>query len=492
LDRTTAAAALADGDGGTLALDTDGVVVAATGGAEVLLERDPAGLRGDCLASLVEAGLVERAAPERYRTALAALRDGGSAPSFRLDVRPAASGPWRPFRVTTVPVRADGALVGTVWHVSALGAEPRYEETVEALHASTRELMAADSVAAALDRCGRAANEVLGFPGTGVRRHDPETGLLHHVSFGGKVGDVRDRPPFPVDDSPHGRAFRTGETVVEEVGPDDRFDRAPFTHVMYVPIGEFGTLSLGRLSGPFTDSDRRFAEILAANTAAALESLRGRERLREREAELERQNERLEAFASVVSHDLRNPLSLVRGAFESYRDTGEERFAEDVAYGLDRADRIVEEVLALAREGKTVAEPDAVDLPTAAEEAWVNVDGDATLATPTGATVRADRERLVRLLTNLFDNSLDHGGADTVAVEVTDGGFAVVDDGSGLPADAEQVFEEGFTTADDGTGFGLAIVRAVARAHGWDVATGDGHVDGARFVVDGVEFVERG
>ncbi|WP_394350874.1 sensor histidine kinase [Halobacterium sp. CBA1126] len=104
-------------------------------------------------------------------------------------------------------------------------------------------------------------------------------------------------------------------------------------------------------------------------------------------------------------------------------------------------------------------------------------------------SVVADRDRLSQLLENLFRNSLDHAGAG-VAVRVvpTEDGFAVKDDGPGLPGDGhEDLFERGYTTEDDGTGFGLYIVRKIANAHGWTVEAATSDDGGARFEFSGVE-----
>ena len=72
----------------------------------------------------------------------------------------------------------------------------------------------------------------------------------------------------------------------------------------------------------------------------------------------------------------------------------------------------------------------------------------------------------------------------TVQVErLADGGFAVADDGPGIPADdRDRVFESGYTTGD-GTGLGLAIVKTIAEAHGWTVSVAESDAGGARFVV---------
>ena len=120
----------------------------------------------------------------------------------------------------------------------SVGAGRRYEETITALHVSTRELVSAESVDEVLQRTADAASDVLGFPGTAVRRHETETGLLHHVAFAGRVGNVDSRPSFRVDESPHGRAVRRGETAIDNIEQDDPDGRDTFTQTMYTPTGE--------------------------------------------------------------------------------------------------------------------------------------------------------------------------------------------------------------------------------------------------------------
>lgn len=71
----------------------------------------------------------------------------------------------------------------------------------------------------------------------------------------------------------------------------------------------------------------------------------------------------------------------------------------------------------------------------------------------------------------------------TVRVEPTKNGFAVTEGGPGVRAERrERVFDFGVTETDDGTGFGLAIVRAIAEAHGWTVSLERNDGGGARFV----------
>jgi len=209
-----------------------------------------------------------------------------------------------------------------------------------------------------------------------------------------------------------------------------------------------------------------------------------------RERELNRQNERLEEFASIVSHDLRNPLNVAEGRLELYRRTGDESELDTIAEMHERIAELIDEVLAFAREGSHIENPEWVDGNPQAWEAWEAVDtGDATLVQNWEYRIEADASRLVRLFENLFRNSAEHGGEDvTVEVGTLDGnaGFYVHDDGPGVPEEVrDDLFERGVSTADEGTGFGLAIVRAIAEAHGWTVELVESD-DGARFEFTGV------
>jgi signal transduction histidine kinase len=208
-----------------------------------------------------------------------------------------------------------------------------------------------------------------------------------------------------------------------------------------------------------------------------------------RQQQLERANERLEQFADVVSHDLRNPLHVASGHLELAREGRTESF-DEVEAALERIDEIVENVLTLARQGEAIGETEPVSLERVAREAWSHVPtGDATLSVVTDATVQADRDRLVQLFENLFRNSLDHAGSDVaVTVGATDVLY-VEDDGPGIPAgERESVFESGYTTGAGNTGLGLAIVAEIADAHGWEVRVTEGADGGARFEFDGPAF----
>ena len=207
-----------------------------------------------------------------------------------------------------------------------------------------------------------------------------------------------------------------------------------------------------------------------------------------RERELRRKNDRLDEFASVVSHDLRNPLNVVQASIEmARRDPAPEHFDRG-AEAANRMERIVGQVLALARVGRDIGETEPVDPADVAARAWDSIHvNDATLEVGDCDVVDADRDRLVEAFENIFRNAVDHGGPDvTVRVFPLDDadGFCVEDDGPGIPAEErDQVFERGYTTDDDGTGFGLSIVSRIVEAHDWGFAVDSAEFGGARFEV---------
>lgn len=214
---------------------------------------------------------------------------------------------------------------------------------------------------------------------------------------------------------------------------------------------------------------------------------------REQQRELERRNERLDQFASTVSHDLRNPLNVAQLRLDLAQAETESEHLVDVQNAHERMEALVNELLVLARQGETIEELEPVDLAALTETTWQTVDtAEATLVTETEQTVLADSSRVQQLLENLFKNAVKHGDASVdVTVDDLDDGFSVADDGSGIPPDErEDVFSMGYSTADDGTGFGLNIVQDIVETHGWDITVTESEDGGARFEITGIEIVE--
>jgi len=213
---------------------------------------------------------------------------------------------------------------------------------------------------------------------------------------------------------------------------------------------------------------------------------------REREAELQRQNERLEEFASVVSHDLRNPLNVIDGRLELAKGDCDSEHLVDAEAALDRCQTLVDDLLTLAREGQRVGETEPVDVAEFVERCWRTVEtSQATLHTDIDRTVIGDRSRVQQLFENLIRNAIDHGGESvTITVGEVENGFYVADDGSGIPEEIrDEVFESAYSTVQDNAGFGLAIVKEIVNAHGWEIAVSEAATGGAQFEITGVETV---
>jgi len=208
------------------------------------------------------------------------------------------------------------------------------------------------------------------------------------------------------------------------------------------------------------------------------------------ERQLERTNQRLENFASIVSHDLRNPLTTMEGSLELAEETGDTEDFERCRQTIYQMRRLIEDLLTLAREGAIVESTAAVDVKETAESAWQAAPTeDATLSVETDLVIEADTERVEQLFGNLYRNAVEHGDPTvTVRIGETEDGFFISDDGPGLPkGSGEAVFNAGYSTTSDGTGLGLDIVREISEAHGWDVSAQESREDGARFEFTGVE-----
>ncbi|MCU4800337.1 PAS domain-containing sensor histidine kinase [Halobacteria archaeon HArc-gm2] len=241
---------------------------------------------------------------------------------------------------------------------------------------------------------------------------------------------------------------------------------------------------------------------------------------RRREEQLRDQKERLDEFADILAHDIRNPLTVAQGYTKLAQEEHDVVELDSVAESLRRIDVLVDDILALSKDGHLIGETELVDVERCVRAAWQNVDtGQATLECDPGlGEVDADESRFMQLLENLFRNAVEHGarrasGRDTPgdAVEhsstsppshiqedatgqvgetvtvrvgrtVDRPGLWIADDGPGIPEGLRaNVFERGYTTADEGTGYGLSIVSQIADAHGWEVSVTESDRGGARF-----------
>jgi two-component system OmpR family sensor kinase len=205
--------------------------------------------------------------------------------------------------------------------------------------------------------------------------------------------------------------------------------------------------------------------------------------------------ERERAFMADAAHELRTPLTalhlqmgmLTRASSEAERASA----MGTLSAGVQRAIRLIEQMLALARQQPRAESPrvpvrlDELAREIVAELVPLADAGriDLGVAAAQPATVEADSEALRTLLRNLVDNAVRYtppGGRVDVTVESTAAGprLRVTDDGPGIPPDERlRVFDRFYRragTSPTGSGLGLAIVKAIADAHGASVTLGDG------------------
>ena len=252
----------------------------------------------------------------------------------------------------------------------------------------------------------------------------------------------------------------------------------------------------------FDETDVDLVSTLAENVRAALDRADRERVLRERTQRLERQTERLEAVAEILSNDLEAQLEAVAENLEDEDESDEWEFplAEDtVETTLDRAERLVDDVREFARNATAVGPRARIDLHEAIEGAVAASRLEsAAVVVEDNATLRADPDRFARLLETVFDDAAARAAGD-VTVQVgllgfeapteTSRGFFLRDDAEEIPPAAhEEVLEPG--SDGDADGLGLAVARAVAEAHGWSVSISIGDNGGTRFAIRDVTTIE--
>jgi two-component system sensor histidine kinase QseC len=201
-------------------------------------------------------------------------------------------------------------------------------------------------------------------------------------------------------------------------------------------------------------------------------------------------------FTADAAHELRTPLAAVKTqaqVAQGARSAAERAHAlEQVVAGTDRATRLVEQLLTLARLDPQEKLPSVadVDLTAVASAAVAELRARAadkrigvTLDAPAPVPVRGDATMLEALVRNLVDNAVRYtqdGGAVVVRTAVDDGAavLSVADNGPGIPAaERGRVFERFYRvtgTGQSGSGLGLSIVRRIVELHGAVVTLDDG------------------
>lgn len=211
------------------------------------------------------------------------------------------------------------------------------------------------------------------------------------------------------------------------------------------------------------------------------------------------------AFLSDAAHELRSPLTALKLQIESLRrasdDAARQQAVVSLADGIDRAARIVEQLLQLARSEPGAQAPAMVplDLRELVRQAVADTAPYALsrgsrfeLEAEAPVTVHGEKNALSALVRNLADNAVRYSppGTQVVLRVLQEGGSPVlqVDDaGPGIPPEErERVFDRFYRRAaggEEGTGLGLAIVKSVAQRHGATVQLAGSPLGGLRVTV---------
>jgi signal transduction histidine kinase len=271
-----------------------------------------------------------------------------------------------------------------------------------------------------------------------------------------------------------------------------------------------GMISLSRVhADAFSAEEVELVSLLGRLVATAVQNIRAYESERDTVEELRRLSALRADFVSLVSHELRSPMTAVIGAARTLLArqstlTPEQRdaFLALIADETNRLAVLVGDVLDTSRiEAGTFSYNFAdVDLARLVEDAVATAragqDGVRVRITAANRVprVRGDRERLRQVLTNLIDNAIKYSSAgDEVEVSVqTENGsvrITVSDRGPGIPYDQQRLIFEKFGRAEvlggskPGTGLGLFIARSFAEAHGGTVEVDSRPGEGARFTL---------
>ncbi len=315
-------------------------------------------------------------------------------------------------------------------------------------------------------------------------RYNP--GLLNSSSVLLVPGDLREDPRFSMGAVPT-ESFLSVPMVVrnETIGVLNFYNKRP---------------SDVSPTDWFTDEDLRLIGMLAQQAALLLDNLRLVSDLAEKNRQLERamrdlkaaqgelvRSEKLSAvgqMAAMIVHDIRNALSAVMGYVELVRANaadvaGNEDWAALVQSRIEQISSMAQEVLEYSRNESHLELSDVdvstllQDVLTVLRDAYPGTEIRWASQIACNATVRADRDKMIRVLMNLGRNAAEamgQRGVFTLGCRPLAGGVELIasDTGPGIPEEIQETLFEPFVTQgkSSGTGLGLAIVKRTIEEHG--------------------------
>ncbi|KDE60043.1 histidine kinase [Halostagnicola sp. A56] len=386
-----------------------------------------------------------------------------------------------------VPIEDERANVAGI--IRDVTKQRAHDQIIESLHELTRWLFQSEDPDEICSIAVHAGSDLLELPISGIWLLDDTQGYLDPVAGTAKAHDeFGGLPRFRPGEGLAWDVYESGELEyyddLNEV--EDLYNPAtPLQSEIIAPVGTHGVLMTGSFEpNRFDESDLDLVSTLVENTTVALDRAEQDQLLRERTEQLERQTERLEAVANVLSNDIKEQIRTISDALEIERAEASGVSIsvpdESVEATLGRTEQLVDDVREFARNSRSVGMRTLIDLRTAAEDALERSELDPmNLEIETDATLRADDDRFGRLLESVFDDVAARSTAETTvrmgaidADEDSDSvrGFFVADDaetGSSGPRDRllDPVGPEDLTLP----GLGLVLARVIAEAHDWTI-----------------------
>ncbi|MCD6383833.1 MAG: PAS domain S-box protein [Thermoplasmata archaeon] len=200
--------------------------------------------------------------------------------------------------------------------------------------------------------------------------------------------------------------------------------------------------------------------------------------------ELKAVNAMLKIITKTIRHNILNQTTAMRGYLELYHMKGEERYLEKLIRVIERTEDLISEMRDLEMLASRFGPLKEVDLRDSLEpfkdlySVKIIIEGEGRVLADDGLT---------SVFENLINNSIIHGGCNTVRIRITPHSdrciITVEDDGKGIPREiVERIFEEGFTYGErGGTGLGLYLVKKAVERYGGRIEVGKGELGGAAF-----------
>lgn len=227
------------------------------------------------------------------------------------------------------------------------------------------------------------------------------------------------------------------------------------------------------------ERQRAIVEVIARWVSYELEN-------RQYTNELEEANQRLNKFADVMSHDLRNPLTVATSYLEIEKEESQSENIEKVSRSLDRIESIVESCLTISK-GTGSPSVEDVKIQEAVDKALFTIgreDMDISREYTTDSVVKADENQFQMLLENILKNASVHG-AEPVEIRMGEDSITISDNGTGIDEDGIDDLFKFSANEGSGRGIGLYLVKQVCENHGWRISTYNDN--GAVFKISGIE-----